>query len=626
VTLPTLRTSCDERLSQNINWSRHRGAMYATVVLKATLALRDRRAALLGEPQTIRWCDLPRPSGALERADESAPVSGGGAVLVHGFLYARGAAKNEPAVATISVTGDRVSVDKHVGTERNGRIPLVWEQALLTHDNPVGNDDPALIDPRDLARTIGVGPIAPGWPTRAHLISGPVGVQSQILELPERFDPRFFNPAPRDQQCVPFQGNERILLRNLVPQMPELRTWLPSMQIASRLTINGASARTGFFLDTLSIDAEAAVVHAIWRAVLPIQPGAAEILVEATLQGQFEQPVVAVPVPEPPPSLPPVTVQLPVEPEPPKQPQRVLPTEPRELTRLEDPRREIAFRIASGELLENLDLEGADLHGLDLSERSLAGSKLDGANLRNANLRRANLWATSFVGADLGGAALDDADLESANLTRAKAQKATFARASLLRAKLVKARLDGAVLDDADLTECDATGVALLEAKLRRVKANRIKLEGALLLSADFTQGWLDFSILARCSMDEATFDSASLTGVDMTSSVADRASFSGARLARAKLVQVRFTSAVLSGADLGSTNLDRADLSNARLEEAILNRATCRGAKLVGVDLTGATIHQTDFAGADLSGARLAKVDRSNANFEGAKLDGVSE
>jgi len=619
---PEFYDSCDEQLAHMVTWSRYRGVVYATFVLKASFALRNGRTAALLPPQLIRWCDLPRASGALDRADESAPFTGGGAVLVHGFLYASGATQRDPVIARVMVGTDKPVVDKIIAAEQSGRIPLAWEHALRTLDNPVGAEQPILVDPRDLSKSIGLGPIAPGWPTRANLLFAPINVRDQILEIPERIDSRFFNPAPRDQQCPPFRGTEAIVLQNLVPGLPELRSWLPGISIASKASIDNVPVQAIFFLDTITIDAEVSQAHVVWRAVTPLPPTVRQVVLEATLQGSLEP---YVPEAEAPVSVAPETAPAPIE-VPVVKPPRVLPAEPRQLEKLDNPRRTLMERAKAGASLENLDLEGADLQGLDLSGRSLAGSKLDGANLRSANLRGANLWATSLVGADLGGAALDGADLEAANLTKVRAQKATFVRAMLISANLSKARFDSATLDDADLSDATATGVAFVEAKLRRAKLNRAKLEGALLVSTDFTDAWLDFAILTKCSMDEARFGGASMTDVELTQSVADRASFERARLARAKLRQVRLTGAAMSGVDLSHAVLENADMTDAHLEGAMLDGVSARSAKLVRANLTGATMRGADLAGADLTGARLTKVDRSTANLQGAKLAGVVE
>lgn len=624
---PELRASCDDRLTYTVTWSRYRGALYGTIILKASLAMHSGHGATLVRPHSVAWCDSTRPSGAIEHADESSPFSGGGAVLVHGFLYAQGATPRDPVIARLVVGAEQPVIDKVIASERAGKVPLAWEYALRTSDNPVGTDQPVLVDPRDPNRAAGFSPIAPSWVARVQHLPAPIGVRDNILELPDRVDPRFFNPAPRDQQCAPFRGIEGIVLVNLVSGVREFRTWLPKLSVAGRLRVDGSVLPpAAFHLDTLSIDAEARLVHVVWRTVIALTPTTKLVELEATLSGVFEAPPAVV--------EPPQTQQLPVQreepapaPEPaaPARPVRVLPTEPRTFTRIDDARSLMA-RAAAGGSLEDLDLAGVDLHGLDLSGRSLARSKLDGANLSGTKLIGSNLWATSMVGAELVGASLDGADLEDADLSKVKAQKASFARAILLKARLVGARLDDAVLDDADLSDADATGVALMGVRARRAKANRAKLDRCLLVGADLQDAWLDFATLGKSSLDEANFAGASLADADLTQCATDRANFVNARLARAKLTQSRFTSAQLTGADLTGANLERANLERAHLDKAILDHAVMKGAKLAQANLNGASLQGTDLSDADLTNARLIGVDRTKAILVGAKLVNVQE
>ncbi len=602
--------------------------MYGTVVLKATLALHHGRLATLRPSQPVNWCDTLTPSGALEHADESSPFTGGGAVLVTGFMYAQAATEREPGLARVMIGTDQPVIDKVIASERAGKIPLVWEHALRTVDNPVGTDLPVLVDPRDMTKTIGLGPVAPSWGPRVHLLPAPIGSRDNIMELPERLDPRFFNPAPRDQQCQPFKGTEGILLVNLVPNIPEFRSWLPALSVAARMSIDNVPvAQLMWVLDTLTIDAETAIAQVVWRAVAPVLATARYVNLEVTLSGSFEEPPPEAPAPETQ-SLPrlPTEPNLPVPEVAPVRVARVLPTGPRQLSFLDNPTHNVMQRAAAGGALEDLDLSSVDLQGLDLSGLSFARSRLDGANLSGTKLIGTNLWGATLVGANLAGAILDGADLEDANLSKALGQKASFARANMLRVNLSGARLDNATLDEADLSDCDAVGVGLMGAKLRRAKLNRAKMEKALLVGADFQDASLDFATLAKSSLDDANFAGASLADAELTQCAADGSNFVNARLARAKLTQSRFAAASMTGADLTSANLDRCDFSKAHLDSALLDHAVAPSAKFIGAKMTGASLKSTNLSGADLTQARLTDVDRSTANLTGAKLTNVIE
>lgn len=611
-----------------MTWSRYRGAMYGTVVLKATVALHDGRLGTMKGSTAVNWCDTLGTSGALERADESHPFTGGGGVIVTGFLYAHAASDRDPALARVMVGTDQPVIDKVIASERAGKIPLVWEHALRTVDNPSGTPHPILVDPRDITKTIGLGAVAPSWGPRVHLLPAPIAARDNILELPDRLDPRFFNAAPRDQQCAPLTGTEGILLVNLVPNVPQFRSWLPALSVSSRIAMDGVTLPPmAFVLDTLVIDAEAPQVQVIWRGVTQISPTARYMDLEVTLSGNFEEPppetqaVQTQSLPRQPtePTLP--AMALPTAPAP-----RVLPSGPRQLSYLDNPTHAVMERTAAGVSLEDLDLSSVDLQGIDLSGQSFARSRLDGANLSGTKLIGANLWGASLVGANLAGAIFDGADLEDANLSKVVGQKSSFVRAKMLRANLTGARLDNAVLDEADLSDCEAAGLALMSAKLRRAKLNRGKLDRALLVGADFREASLDFASLAKSSLDEAVFTGASLTDAELTQCAADGSNFVNARLARAKLTQSRFAAAAMTGADLSSANLERSDFSKALLDGALLDHAVAANAKFVAAKMTGASMKGTNLTNADLTQARLTDVDRSTATLTGAKLANIIE
>ena len=626
--LPGIQAVCDERLAHTVTWARYRGGLFATIVLKATVALHHGRGASLLAPKAIVWCDKEGPSGALEVADEAVPFSGGGAVLVRGFLYAEALGNAGLALGRVVVrSGTTPLVDKVIGADRTGRIPLDWELALRTHENPIGTLDPVLVDPREPTRAAGMGPVAPGWAPRVHFVSAPIRVIEQVYELPE-LDPRHFNPAPHGLQCRPLQGNEEIVLLNLTPNLRDLRSSLPGMSVSANVSIDGAPVRASFFLDVLTIDAEACTASVVWRAVMPVPPSASLLSFQAALSGDFQPPPVViepapatVPVPEV--AAPAPTAAPAAPPAPPRRAARVSRPAPPDRLRFDDPRGALLERLAAGRPLEDLDLEGADLSGLDLSMRSLGRCKLDGANLTGADLRGASLWSASLVGATLDGALLDDADLEDADLTRAKALKASFARATLARAKIEKARMDGATFDEADLCDCLGTGVGLMQAKLRRANVRRARLDRALLVDADLAQASLDFATLTQSSLDEANFEGASLADADLSQCAAEGARFVDARLARAKLHRARLTSTLSSRADFTGAQLEGADLSRARLEGALFDHANARGALFVGATLSSASLNGTVLAGANLTSARLDGADLSRADVTGARLPG---
>jgi len=621
---PAIEATTDEFLASWVTWSRFRGARYGTVVLKATFALLHGRAAEVDTPEPILWLDRTRKNGALDRAEDIAPFVGAGSVLVHGFAYASTASQRDPVYARLAIGVERPIIDKTIAVIKNGRIPLVWEEAFLTHDNPVGTEEPGIVDPRLETRAIGFGPIAPSWEGRIQYLPSPIGHHEEFLELPDQIDARFFNAAPRDQQCQAFTGTEAIILTNLVPGVPELQSWLPAVSVRTQISIDRAPVPAAFALDTMTIDAETAHVNLVWRATIPLPQVMKGIAVQAMLAGSFERIRWSTRIaPAPPPQEVAQVIALPPRP---KEPEAPPPPVEHKLVKVENPRGAVIERLAAKKPLDDLDLSGADLHDIDFTERSLTYSKLDGANMKGAKLIRAKLSHASLVGTSLEGAKLDGADLESANLSKARADKASFVKANLVHANLEQASLNGAVLDDADLSDVDATKAGFSEAKLRRIKANRAKLDRTSLVGADFEYASLDFANLERASMDEASFVGASLADANLEKSIAEGARFSKARLVRANLSQSRFISVIATGVDATGANLERADLSKARFDGATLDGANLTGAKCINADFSGATLDGTVLAKADLTGARLKNTNRSKANLDGANLKNIIE
>ncbi|MFO0618865.1 MAG: pentapeptide repeat-containing protein [Polyangiaceae bacterium] len=601
--LPKVQAVVDELLAHSFTWSRFRGALYATATLKATVALVHGKPAEVVRPEAFRWIDKTRVTGSIERPDEGAPFLGAAEVLVYGFMYAFGASRAQPALARVMVGVDRPLVDKSIASDRNGKIPLLWEEALVTSDNPVGTEEPRLIHPRDATRAVGLGPMHPTWQPRVQFLSAPIVRHSDVLELCDPLDPRYFNAAPADQQCPFFQGTEGIQLTSLVANVVDFRTWLPALSVRARAGVDGVPTQLAFALDTLAIDADALRANLLWRTAIPLPRGARNIAFQAELVGGFDRArVLAPPEPEKPvaPTVAPVVVVQPLPP---------APTRPKvrpPLISVADARGAVMDRLGRGLPMEGLDLSNGDLSGLDLTGKSLAYSKLEGANLSRARL--------------------DRADLEGADLSRVKAQKVSFVGANLANAKLVQAELEGATFDEADLSDADLTRALLMDAKLRRARANRAKFERATLVNADLVDASLDFAVLEKSSIDEANFGGATLADANLAQSVGAGVRFTKARLARANLRQVRWSGAVLTGADLAGANLEKADLSSARLDDATLDGATGPGAKLARADLSRATMRGAILQGADLTGARLVGVDRSSANLEGAILKAIHE
>jgi len=103
-------------------------------------------------------------------------------------------------------------------------MPIVYERAFGGPDvaeNPIGTDEPTILDPDDPKRPAGFGPLAPTWPARRKLL-GALRRALDNAEIPPGFDSSYFQSAPADQRVDFLRGDERILLEGLHPSLPRL--------------------------------------------------------------------------------------------------------------------------------------------------------------------------------------------------------------------------------------------------------------------------------------------------------------------------------------------------------------------------------------------------------------------
>ena len=186
--------------------------------------------------------------------------------------------------------------------------------------------------------------------------------------------------------------------------------------------------------------------------------------------------------------------------------------------------------LASGLVLDGVDLGASQLEGLRAERLSLRGASLKSATLSDASLHLVNL---------------SDADLQALAAPGLRARRSKFDHANLRAALLARANFEEcsaeqAVFDEADLTRASLTGLTGGGASFRKCNAR----------GSDFSGAKLEGACFAGAVLADADFADADLRGVD----------FSGADLSGAWLVR-----ADLRGATLDGANFDRADLEGAR-------------------------------------------------------------
>ena len=160
-------------------------------------------------------------------------------------------------------------------------MPLTFDWAYggpAVVDNPVGTgaepgSRPAnIVLPAAPAGPPGFGPIARTWPARSQLLGvlDRETLEQPLVDIPNGFDWRYFQAAPRDQQFDFLRGDEWLVLDGLHVDLPRMQTQLPCVRAAARwhvLSPSGLGEGRPIELraDTLVIDADYQVCSLIWR-------------------------------------------------------------------------------------------------------------------------------------------------------------------------------------------------------------------------------------------------------------------------------------------------------------------------------------------------------------------------
>lgn len=277
---------------------RHGGALYVTVVVKATFALVPGGVATRIEPLPLERDE--RSAGALpvlgiEAASDLAPYIPGAGVTFRGHAFAPG---GRPATAhsvrlaayrdgaalfekTLHVFG---AAGKDGARQAFTRMPVTYERAFggPGTSNPAGSAAPDIVCPDDPARPGGFGPISRHWPERKRLLgaSEREKLALAIAELPDAMPWEYYHAAPVDQRIASIAGGEWLVLDGLHATLPRLQTNVPVVAVAARLFEpgpGGESEGKAFELaaDSLIVDGDREVLSIVWRGRLRVTGEAA---------------------------------------------------------------------------------------------------------------------------------------------------------------------------------------------------------------------------------------------------------------------------------------------------------------------------------------------------------------
>lgn len=287
-------------------WQPGHGGFAFTVVCKATFDLRPDVSPLAAAQEPVVEADVHGGAErqSLAQASELVPFKKRPEVLVAGHAHAPEGRPVASLVArlvvgeidkSIQVDGDRCfDADGWItDPEPFARMPLVWERAAggQGSTNPVGVSlgadarldangrvaAPNLLPPgtfltsrRKPIPPVGLGPIAPLWPSRAaflhrHAAHWDPGRWNE-RPLPADVDVAYFNAAPPDQQRPEPFAEERLFLENLHPRFAQLSTRLALVTPGAIVERGAGPEPLRLRCDTLIIDTDRAIAMLVWRA------------------------------------------------------------------------------------------------------------------------------------------------------------------------------------------------------------------------------------------------------------------------------------------------------------------------------------------------------------------------
>jgi hypothetical protein len=267
---------------------RHAGRTTLTIVVKASFALDEGAGRLLAPADlVVEERFLPQSRSLLADVD-IAPYKPRAEVTFVGSAF-----PPQPVPQTMTrlaiqgssplfdrplrVLGDRQAPGAPPAPFRS--MPLSWDRAWADPmTNPVGVQPgpgraPNVIDPTNENAPASYGPISRAWGARARFLGrgDPRMTLGTRPEMPAELSWGLFLSAPVDQQVSRLQGDEVLVLENLIEGAPRVRCQLPGARANARYFGPNAprdGASVAMRLDTLAINGYERVVHVLWRGTM----------------------------------------------------------------------------------------------------------------------------------------------------------------------------------------------------------------------------------------------------------------------------------------------------------------------------------------------------------------------
>jgi len=567
----------------------------------------------------------------------------------------------------LRVVGPRVFTGNLVGNRSSApiaftRMPLDYAHAYggPGYDaNPVGkgfgSDElpnieypgEEILSPRDQARPASFGPINPQWKSRAAKRGKKVSFPREIWQYADDFDASYFQSAPADQQLSGYlNGNEEIILQNLHPSKPVIRTHLPGLR--SRIFVHDAKGdfrEVRMVIDTLFVDADQLTVTLTYRGITPVGEFDLSDIRSALVTTENST--------EP---LKPIEhyrrIHQSYEDDPYQIQQRIPPD-------LQETARQV---LHHGRLAAPVETTDPNLDPVSKYIQSKIGhlATAEQERVRQAIQRAlAQEWPAriNFMtelqkgvvhaqndpfpgGSHVPGVVDLNRYRLSSTLSRLrksveqlKASPAEYAKhrdaIRSIEKLLSDPRFSTATNPEEERNvepgpDQDLSGRDFSDRDLRGLDFHGANLTGAIFTRADVRNANFRGAILKQAVLTEANFSGADLTLADLTQANATRTNFTGAKLAHTNLNQTTFTSATLDNADLQEargemTVFQGAQLRLVQASRASLNRATFHAANLQQADFSSTTLSGCEFGETDLTDARFDDSILTKTTFMGA-------
>ncbi|MEE9311099.1 MAG: DUF2169 domain-containing protein, partial [Planctomycetota bacterium] len=571
----------------------------------------------------------------------------------------------------LAVIGNRTWIKKLLGSKTSEpesftKVDLTWAHAFggeKISANPCGTGFkkgmlPNIEYSNQLMKGAGdkpapacFGPINRQWKSRA----GKMGsydkkwVKERWPAQAADFDWSYYNSASTDQQIEGFlRGDEEIELVHINSEQARINFKLPGR--APRVFFKNIDDETvvesSMNLDTLFVDAENMLVHAVWRGVNDIaddewaQCDAIVVAEDSAIQPAeartfhplfIEEVDEEEPEPEPDESQTIEEAQAEMEAEfkaaddilkkqmqdflerakqkfPQKFDPKMLAADPHvDFSKLPEAlKASFARASAAGATIPPQAKNLADELAADIAQADALEAESAPASPPLTMIKSGEAAGGDFTGVDLSSQDLSGADLKAVNFT--------------------DANLSGTNLSGSDLTAAIFENTNLEGANLEQAKLNGASINNSNLKAANFTKADISDAVLANCDADGAGFTEAMCKDISISKLKAAGTDWSGADLSSAIINESDFSTANFTAANLDAASITDCNLVEAKFDKATLSSISVSGdCDATGISAREANAAESSWDNINLTGADFVKSELTSAQFVSCNLEGAN-